>query len=209
VILVSPHILSGFPDSAVSWAKAYLRSLGVKLLVCYECHVSRVRPDIIHLKNGTHVTYRIFIWTGGVSASSLLNKTKLRIGEKGRVVVNKYLQAEGSEDVFVVGDAALVLDSKGNALPTNAYFAEQQGRIAAQNIYTLLTDGQEKKIQEYRPEEPGSTFAISVGKDFAVSRLGGLDLFGYSASKLKKVIKMKYLKDIAGSTLAAKEFYKF
>ena len=44
-----------------------------------------------------------------------------------------------------------------------------------------------------------------MGKDFAVSRVGGLDLFGYSASKLK----MKYLKDIAGSSLAAKEFYKF
>ena len=48
-----------------------------------------------------------------------------------------------------------------------------------------------------------------MGKDFAVSRVGGLDLFGYSASKLKKLIKMKCLKDIAGSSLAAKEFYKF
>jgi NADH dehydrogenase FAD-containing subunit len=84
-----------------------------------------------------------------------------------------------------------------------------QDRIAAQNIYALLKGGQEIKMQEYRPEEPGSTFAISMGKDFAVSRVGGLDLFGYSASKLKKLIKMKYLKDIAGSSLAAKEFYKF
>jgi NADH dehydrogenase FAD-containing subunit len=91
-------------------------------------------------------------------------------------------------------------------LPTNAYFAEQHGRIAAQNIYALL-NGEEKELQEYRPEEAGSTFAISMGKDF-VPRVGGLDLFGYSASKLKKLIKMNYLKDIAGSSLAAKEFYK-
>jgi NADH:quinone reductase (non-electrogenic) len=149
----------------------------------------------------------MFIWTGGVSASSLLRKTGLKIGEKGRVVVNKYLQAEGTQDVFVVGDAALVLDSKGKTLPTNAYFAEQHGRIAAQNIYALLEE--EKKLQEYRPEEARSTFAISMGKDFAVYRIEGLDLFGYSASKLKKLIKVKYLKDIAGSPLAWKEFYKF
>jgi NADH:ubiquinone reductase (H+-translocating) len=207
IILVSPHILSGFPDSAIRWAKTYLESLGVKLLVCSGCYVLQVKPNIIYLTNGTHVTYTMFIWTGGVSASSLLKKTGLKIGEKGRVVVNKYLQAEGTQDVFVVGDAALVLDSKGKTLPTNAYVAEQHGRIAAQNIYALLEE--EKKLQEYRPEEAGSTFAISMGKDFAVSRIGGLDLFGYSASKLKKLIKMKYLKDIAGSPLSWKEFHKF
>jgi NADH dehydrogenase len=209
IILVSPHLLSGFPDSAVNWAKAYLRSLGVKLFVCPECHVLQVGPDVIYLKNGNQITYTMFIWTGGVSAHSLLKKTGLKIGEKGRVVVNKYLQAEAMHDVFVVGDAALIFDNKGKALPTSAYVAEQQGRIVAQNISTLLAGGQEKKLLEYRPEEPGSTFAISIGKDFAVSRAGGLDLFGYSASALKKLIKMKYLKGIAGSSLAAKEFYKF
>jgi len=209
IILVSPHLLSGFPNSAVSWVKAYLRSLGVKLLVGPECYVLQVRPNAIYLKNGNQITYTMFIWTGGVSAHSLLRKTGLKIGEKGRVVVSKYLQAEARQDVFVVGDAALVFDDKGKALPTNAYVAEQQGRIVAQNIFTLLTGGQEKKLREYRPEEPGSTFAISIGKDFAVSRAGGLDLFGYSASAFKKLIKMKYLKDIAGSSLAAKEFYKF
>lgn len=209
IILVSPHLLSGFPDSAVNWTKAYLRSLGVKLFVCPECHVLQVGPDVIYLKNGNQITYTMFIWTGGVSAHSLLKKTGLKIGEEGRVVVSKYLQAESRQDVFVVGDAALVFDNKGKALPTSAYVAEQQGRIVAQKISTLLTGGQEKKLLEYRPEEPGSTFAISIGKDFAVSRAGGLDLFGYSASALKKLIKMKYLKGIAGSSLAAKEFYKF
>ncbi|HZA08226.1 MAG TPA: FAD-dependent oxidoreductase, partial [Nitrososphaeraceae archaeon] len=110
IILVSPHILSGFPDSAIRWATAYLESLGVKLLVCSGCHVLQVKPDTIYLTNGSHVTYAMFIWTGGVSASSLLKKTGLKIGEKGRVAVNKYLQAEGTKDVFVVGDAALVLN---------------------------------------------------------------------------------------------------
>ena len=39
-------------------------------------------------------------------------------------------------------------------------------------------------------------FAISLGADLAVSRIRGLDLYGYSASKVKRLIKMKYLKDI-------------
>jgi NADH dehydrogenase FAD-containing subunit len=90
------------------------------------------------------------------------------------------------------------------------YFAEQHGRVAAQNIYAIMKGGEtEKKLQQYKPDKPGSTFAISIGSDFAVSRVGGLDLYGYSASKLKKLIKMKYLKDIGGTSLAGKEYYKF
>src|SRR5919205_2914999 len=154
IILVSPHILSGFPEPAVRWIKGYLVSLGVKLLICSRCYVSEVKPNMIYLENGTQVIYTMFIWTGGVSASFLLKKTGLKIGEKERVVVNKYLQAEGMPDIFVVGDAALVLDSNGKALPTNAYFAEQHGLIAAQNIYALLNGEEEKKLQ-YTLEEAG------------------------------------------------------
>ena len=53
-------------------------------------------------------------------------------------------KSDQQQQLFVIGDAALVLDSKGKALPTNAYFAEHHGRIAAQNIYALLNG--EKKI---------------------------------------------------------------
>jgi NADH dehydrogenase FAD-containing subunit len=42
----------------------------------------------------------MFIWTGGVSASPLLKKIGLKIGNKGRVIVNKYLQAEVTQNVF-------------------------------------------------------------------------------------------------------------
>jgi hypothetical protein len=54
-------------------------------------------------------------------------------------------------------------------------------------------------MQEYKAESSWpDNFAISMGADFAVSRIKGLDLYGYSASKVKKLIKMKYLKDIVG-----------
>jgi NADH:quinone reductase (non-electrogenic) len=211
VVLVSPSLLSGFPDSTVNWVKTYIGSLGVKLFLCPECYVLQVKRHSIHLKDGREITHTMFIWTGGVTASPLLKNIGLKTGEKGRVIVNKYLQAVGQEDsVFVLGDSALILDDKSHPLPTNAYFAEQHGRVAAQNIYAIMRGGEtEKKLQQYKPDKPGSTFAISIGSDFAVSRVGGLDLYGYSVSKLKKLIKMKYLKDIGGTSLAGKEYYKF
>ena len=206
VTLVSPNLLPGFPDPTVKWAKAYLESLQVKLVLGSECYITEVKPDSIHLKNGREIKTTMFIWTGGVTTIPLLQKIGLKTGNKGRVAVNKFLQAIGRGEVFVIGDAALIVDNKGQPLPTNAYFAEQHGKIAAKNIYALIEG---RKLQEYRPEQPGSNFAISIGSNFAVSRVGGLDLFGYSASKLKKLIKMKYLRDIGGSNLAGKEYYKF
>ena len=206
VILISPNLLAGFPDSTVKWTRAYLQSLQVKLILGRECYITEVKPDSICLKNGSEIKTTVFIWTGGVTTIPLLQNIGLKTGSKGRVVVNKFLQALRREDVFVIGDAADIVDNQGHSLPTTAYFAEQHGKVAAQNIYAL-TKG--KKLQEYRPDQPGSNFAISIGSNFAVSRVGGLDLFGYSASKLKKLIKMKYLRDIGGSALAGKEYSKF
>ncbi|HET7284367.1 MAG TPA: NAD(P)/FAD-dependent oxidoreductase [Nitrososphaeraceae archaeon] len=206
VILVSPDLLPGFPDSAVKWTRAYLQSLQVKLILGRECYITEVKPDSICLKNGSEIKTTMFIWTGGVTTIPLLQNIGLKTGSKGRVVVNKFLQAFGRDDVFVIGDAADIVDNQGHSLPTTAYFAEQHGKVAAQNIYALIKG---KKLQEYRPGQPGSNFAISIGSNFAVSRVGGVELFGYSASKLKKLIKMKYLRDIGGSALAGKEYSKF
>jgi len=206
VILVSPNLLPGFPDSAVKWTRAYLQSLQVKLILGRECYITEIKPDSICLKNGSEIKTTMFIWTGGVTTIPLLQNIGLKTGSKGRVVVNKFLQAFGRDDVFVIGDAADIVDNQGHSLPTTAYFAEQHGKVAAQNIFALIKG---KKLQEYRPDQPGSNFAISIGSNFAVSRVGGLDLFGYSASKLKKLIKMKYLRDIGGSALAGKEYSKF
>jgi len=206
VILVSPNLLPGFPDSTVKWTRAYLQSLQVKLILGRECYITEIKPDSICLKNGSEIKTTMFIWTGGVTTIPLLQNIGLKTGSKGRVVVNKFLQAFGRDDVFVIGDAADIVDNQGHSLPTTAYLAEQHGKVAAQNIFALIKG---KKLQEYRPDQPGSNFAISIGSNFAVSRVGGLDLFGYSASKLKKLIKMKYLRDIGGSALAGKEYSKF
>jgi len=206
VILVSPNLLPGFPDSTVKWTRAYLQSLQVKLILGRERYITEVKHDSICLKNGSEIKTTLFIWTGGVTTIPLLQNIGLKTGSKGRVVVNKFLQAFGRDDVFVIGDAADIVDNQGHSLPTTAYFAEQHGKVAAQNIFALIKG---KKLQEYRPDQHGSNFAISIGSNFAVSRVGGLDLFGYSASKLKKLIKMKYLRDIGGSALAGKEYSKF
>ena len=185
VILISPDLLAGFPTRTKNWVRAYLEALNVELLLGNEYYI-----------NGTTIRTTMLIWAGGVTALSLPQQIGLKTGYNGRVVVNKFLQAEGQKNVFVLGDAALILNNKGYPVPTTAYFAEQHGKIAAQNIYSMIKE-QGRTMKEYKVESPWlDNFAISIGSDLAVSRIRGLDLYGYSASKVKKLIKMKYLKDI-------------
>jgi NADH:quinone reductase (non-electrogenic) len=206
VVLVSANLLSGFPNEAVKWAKIYLDSLNVRLLVGKEYSIVEIRSNSVRLRNDIEIRSSLFIWTGGVVASPLLKQIGLNIGEKGRVLVNNHLQPAGRDDVFVIGDSALLLDNYGRPLPTNAYFAKEHGKVAAYNIWAEING---KPLRKFHPSDPASTYAISIGSEFAISRISGLDLFGYSASKLKKIIKMKYLKEIGGASLAGSEYSRF
>ncbi len=196
VILISPDLLAGFPTRTKNWVRAYLEALNVELLLGNEYYITEVKPDLVCLRNGRTIRTTMLIWAGGVTALSLPQQIGLKTGYNGRVIVNKFLQVEGQKNVFVLGDAALILNNKGYPVPTTAYFAEQHGKIAAQNIYSMIKE-QGRTMKEYKVESHWlDNFAISIGSDLAVSRIRGLDLYGYSASKVKKLIKMKYLKDI-------------
>ena len=206
VALISTNLLDGFPIEAVKWAKIYLDSLNVELLIGNQYSIVEIRSNSVRLRNETEIKSNLFIWTGGVVASPLLKQIGLVIGEKGRVLVNCYLQPEGRDDIFVIGDSALILDNHLRPLPTNAYFAKEHGRVAAYNIYARING---TVLRKFLPSDPATTYAISIGSEFAVSRISGLDLFGYSASKLKKIIKLKYLNEIGGAFLAGKEYSRF
>jgi NADH dehydrogenase len=196
VILISPDLLVGFPTRTKNWVRAYLRALDVELLLGNEYYITEVKPDLVCLRNGRTIRTTMLIWAGGVTALPLPQQIGLKTGYNGRVVVNKFLQAEGQKNVFVLGDAALILNNKGYPVPTTAYFAEQHGKIAAQNIYSIIKE-QGRTMKEYKVESPWlDNFAISIGSDLAVSRIRGLDLYGYSASTVKNLINMKYLNDI-------------
>lgn len=201
IILVSPSLLAGFPENTRSWAGSYLRALGIDLKIGPMYAVSKVTDNSILLHSGEIIKSSFIVWTGGTKSSSLPKQIGLTTGYRDRAVVNQFLQSIDRQEVFVVGDCALILDEQGKQLPTSAQFAKQQGKLAARNINAIITS---KDLRKYTPSEEG--FAISIGPSFAVARIGTLDLYGGVASSAKKLIKLKYLKEIAGVSTAAKDY---
>ena len=106
VMLVSPDLLAGFPSRTKNWVRAYLQALNVELLLGDEYYITEVKSNLVCLRNGRTIRTTMFIWTGGVTALPLPQQIGLKTGYNGRVVVNKFLQAEGRKNVFVLGDAA-------------------------------------------------------------------------------------------------------
>src|SRR5207244_6424304 len=66
--------------------------------------------------------------------------------EKGRVVVDEFLEVPGSAGLWAMGDCAAVPDAKtGELQPPTAQHALRQARHAAKNIEAVL-GGRQKKL---------------------------------------------------------------
>jgi NADH:quinone reductase (non-electrogenic) len=91
-------------------------------------------------------------------------------------VTEPTLQLAGHPEVFLVGDAAYLVDEHGKPLPMLATVAQQEARAAADNLQRLIK-GQPAKSFHYK--DPG--LLATIGRNAAVARIAGLSLSGFIA----------------------------
>jgi len=77
---------------------------------------------------------------------------------------------------FVIGDAAYLENSNGQALPMLAPVAMQQAASAAANLKRLL---QSKPLVPFNYRDPGSM--ATIGRNRAVAQIGQLKMRGFIA----------------------------
>lgn len=130
-------VLPPFSKASQEYTRAQLEELGVKLHL--GAAVSSVSADGISLADGTTIDAGVVIWAGGLKASHLLSPSGLTTGRGGRVNVNRDLTAPKFPGVYVLGDAANIVDAKGRKLPQLGSVAKQSGNWAAKNIQADLT----------------------------------------------------------------------
>jgi NADH:ubiquinone reductase (H+-translocating) len=120
------------------------------------------------------------IWTAGVRAAPLAASLGAPLGPGGRVKVAPDCSLPGHAEVFVIGDAAWLIDpASGVPVPGVSQGALQMGRYVARIIDAELRGARSERARGFHYRDWGSM--ATVGKSRAVVELGRLRFGGLLA----------------------------
>lgn len=192
LVEAGPKILPVLPDDLIQRATKSLSARGVEFLTGLP--VTGVEGNKISLKDGTVIEANTFIWTGGVAALPVVQESGLDC-DRGKAIINEYLQSKCYPEVFVVGDASVSLPEDGGRplyAPT-AQNAWQMGETAGYNIFALIKG---QKLEEFSPINSGTL--ASLGRKDGVASVGSnnIPLKGLPASLMKEASHVRYLSHI-------------
>src|SRR5262249_50199665 len=138
VILVHPGkiILPELGEKLGAYAQRKLMARQVE--IHSSCKVTNVTDRDVTLSDSATIITNTLVWTAGTYPNSLLD-TLPCTKERGRVLVNEYLEVPEWPGVWAFGDSAVVPDRKtGKSHPPTAQHALREGKLAAQNILATI-----------------------------------------------------------------------
>jgi NADH:ubiquinone reductase (H+-translocating) len=198
LIEAGPRLLASFPAQLSAVAARALTRLGVELrlgVAVTECDADGVMLDAERIESNT------VIWAAGVVASPAGQWLGVNVERSGRVAVGPDLSLPGHPDIFVIGDAALVVGKVGKPLPGVAPVAKQQGAYVAQVILARLS-GRKKRPFRYRNVGNLAT----IGRREAVADFGWLRLSGRLGWLLWSVAHIYFLIGFRNRMVVATEW---
>ncbi|MDB5480021.1 MAG: pyridine nucleotide-disulfide oxidoreductase [Caulobacteraceae bacterium] len=164
------RILPSFDEDLASAARRQLNRLGVMVRTGAVAEAIDDRGVIVA---GQLLPTATVIWAAGVAASRLSAQVGAQTDRAGRALVGLNLETSPGSGVFVIGDAASVLEN-GKAVPGVAQGALQQGDYVGKVIAARVAEGSEPAPFHYRDK---GSMAV-VGKDFALLEAPGVRMRG-------------------------------
>jgi NADH dehydrogenase len=173
VLLVEagPRLLANFPQSLSDYAREALTKLGVTVMTGQT--VEDIKAGEVTI-GGKVERAACIIWGAGVKASPVAGWLGVTPDRAGRIAVNPDLSVIGCEDIYVIGDSALLADEKGVPLPALAQVAAQQGTYLGKALRRKIERG--TAPAPFRFHNRGNTAII--GRNAAVFDFGWLQLTG-------------------------------
>jgi NADH dehydrogenase len=184
VILIEagPRLLPAFSPDSSARALKQLHDLQVEVKTGKP--VTAVFEDGVEAGGERLYSYNV-IWAAGVKASPIVATLGTEIGPGGRVKVLPDCSVPGQPNVFVIGDAAYLIDWKTNTqVPGVSQGALQMGRYVARVIQQDIASSDPGERGKLRAEgfhyhDLGSM--ATIGKSRAVVELGRLHFGGLLA----------------------------
>jgi NADH dehydrogenase len=188
VVLVefAPAILPELGKKLGSYARKKLAERKVEFRL--NTKVMGMSDDGIELSDGTTIKTKTLIWTAGTSPNPLLESLPCK-KERGRILVNEYMEVPDWPGVWALGDCAVVPDrNTGKPYPPTAQHALRQGKVLAQNIEAAIRGGSK------RPFVFSSIGQLAaIGRRTGVARIMGINFSGFIAWLLWRTIYLSKL----------------
>jgi NADH dehydrogenase len=141
------HLLPYLHVSLSNYARRSLEKLGVEVRL--GTPVTQCSEEGVSIGDDRIATATV-IWAAGVAASPVGRWLNEDTDSAGKVIVGPDLSVKSDPDIFVIGDAALVHQADGTAVPGIAPAAKQQGRFVADTIAKRLSGNSTNRTFEYR-----------------------------------------------------------
>jgi NADH:ubiquinone reductase (H+-translocating) len=181
-----PRLLPTFPESLSARASRDLDGLGVRCRT--DARVTRITEDAVYVGDERIPTRTVF-WAAGNAVSPLVRRLGATVDRGGRAIVEPDLSLPGASHIFVVGDAAAVVDPRTNtSVPGVAPAANQMGTHAARMILRSLA-GEPRKPFHYRNK---GELAV-IGRNRAVADFGRVQVTGFIGWWLWLTVHIAYL----------------
>ncbi|MGY4294011.1 NADH dehydrogenase [Bradyrhizobium sp. i1.4.4] len=195
LIEAAPRLLTSFDPSLSETARRSLEQLGVEV---------RLRAGVTGCDSGgasigaERIESRTIIWAAGVKATPAAEWLGAEHDRAGRVKVETDLSIPGHPNIFVIGDAALMLGANGKPKPGDAGVAKQQGKYVAK---LLIARNKSKSFPPFRYRHLGSIAAI--GRKSAIVQMHWLKLTGLLGWLVWSIAHIYYLIGFRSRTIVA------
>lgn len=175
LIEAGSRLLNGMSDVSAKKATSYLEKLGV--MVRLNAQVSDYDGETVAIHDGTRIKSRTLVWAAGVTGSRVEGLPDSVFARGNRIVVDHYNRVEGLEDIFVIGDAAVMKETSfPGGHPQMAQPAIQQAKLLAGNLNRLELG---KELIPFKYKDKGSM--ATIGRNLAVVDLPFLSFQGFFA----------------------------
>ena len=184
----SERVLPPMSEHASQKAEKYLKELGV--IVHCETMVEHYDGNTITTNTNLELKSETVIWAAGVTGTPIEGLAENSVHDKTkRFKVNRFNQIEGYENVYAIGDMALMeTEDFPEGHPQVAQPAIQQGKHLGKNLKRLVKG---KPMEKFSYFDKGTM--ATIGRNRAVVDMGKLKFGGFFAWFIWMFIHLMFL----------------
>lgn len=190
VLEFADRVLAELPESLASYAQRFLEKRGIEIKL--KTGVARATGTHVVTSTGEVIGTRTIVATIGNAPSPIVAKLALD-KQQGRIAVDRMFRARAADDVWALGDCALIpmqddARDRSDFAPPTAQFAVREARALARNIRASLDHA---PLKPFEYSSKGSL--ASLGGKRGVAEVYGWRISGFFAWLLWRSYYLSFL----------------